>query len=83
MISSNSLTLALTACLSLSNALSIQERTAITQAFQGNLSAGTKIFLPSDPDYANETTQRWTVYEEPTYAAAIVPATASDVQNIV
>lgn len=83
MISSNLLGLALSACLPLSNAFSIQERTNITETLRSRLSPGTEIFLPSDPDYANETTQRWTVYEEPTYAAAIVPAIASDVQEIV
>ncbi|ROV92439.1 hypothetical protein VPNG_09576 [Cytospora leucostoma] len=83
MISSNLLRLALSVCLPLSNAFSIQERSNITQTLRSSLSAGTEIFLPSDPDYANETTQRWTVYEEPTYVAAIVPAIASDVQEIV
>lgn len=83
MITSNFLVLVLAACLPLSKAFSIQERTTITQTFQSSLSEKAKIVLASDPGYANETTQRWTVYEEPTYVAAIVPATASDVQNIV
>ncbi|CAF9941040.1 hypothetical protein IMSHALPRED_002404 [Imshaugia aleurites] len=83
MVTSNFLTLALAACLPLSQAFSIQERTTITQTFQSSLSNKSKIVLASDPDYANETTQRWTVYDEPTYTAAIIPATASDVQNIV
>ena len=83
MVTSNFLTLALAACLPLSQAFSIQERTTITQTFQSSLSDKSKIVLASDPDYANETIQRWTVYDEPTYTAAIIPATASDVQNIV
>ncbi|KAK3945061.1 hypothetical protein QBC46DRAFT_336908 [Diplogelasinospora grovesii] len=83
MISSKFLALALAAGLPLSNALSIQERANITQTFQSSFSPGTKIYLASDPNFANETTQRWTVYEEPTYAAAIIPALASDVQTIV
>ncbi|KAK8024486.1 FAD-dependent oxidase [Apiospora rasikravindrae] len=83
MVSSHFLALALAACLPASNALTIQERQSITQTFQTAMTPKTKIILASDPHYANETIQRWTVYEEPTYAAAIIPATASDVQNIV
>jgi hypothetical protein len=79
------LALALAACMPLfSSALTIHERNAaITQTFQSSLSPGTKIYLASDPDYANSTTQRWTLYDEPTYSAAIVPALESDVQTIV
>ncbi|CAN8102492.1 unnamed protein product [Discula destructiva] len=83
MVYSQFRSLALAVCFSLSNALSISERTSITQTFRSSLSPQSKIFLASDPNYANETTQRWTVYEEPTYSAAIIPATASDVQTIV
>lgn len=83
MISSSFLTAALAACLPLSRASITLGRTNITQSFKDSLSASAEIFFPSDPDFANETTQRWTVYDEPTYVAAIVPASSSDVQNIV
>ncbi|KAI1196154.1 FAD binding domain protein [Nemania serpens] len=75
---------ALLATLPLSAASSVLKWTPnIPQIFRGHLSSGAEIFLPSDPGYTNATTQRWTVYDEPTYAASIVPATASDVQTIV
>jgi hypothetical protein len=77
------LVLALTAFLPLSNAFSVEKRQDIIRDFQGCLSPGAKIYFPSDPSYVNETIQRWTVYEEPTYIAAIKPATDDDVKAIV
>jgi len=77
------LVLALTAYLTISNAYFVQKRHDITQEFQGRLSPGAEIYFPSDPSYVNETTQRWTVYEEPSYIAAIKPAIADDVKAIV
>jgi hypothetical protein len=47
------------------------------------LSSGTETFLASDPDFANETTQRWTTHDAPTYIVAVKPAVESDVQKIV
>ncbi|KAI9789483.1 MAG: hypothetical protein M1816_006025 [Peltula sp. TS41687] len=43
----------------------------------------TQIFYPSDPNYANETTQRWTIYSAPSYLASIKPGTEEDVQQVV
>ena len=77
------LVLALTAYLPISTAYSVQKRHDITQEFRGSLSPGAEIYFPSDPSYVNETTQRWTVYEEPSYVAAIKPAIADDVRAIV
>lgn len=48
-----------------------------------DLSAGSKIFLPSDPNYVNETTQRYTTHDAPTYRASVKPALDTDVQKIV
>jgi hypothetical protein len=83
MLSLTTTILALIAYLSISNAYSIEKRLDITQAFKSGLTRGTQIYLPSQPNYANETTQRWTEYEEPTYVAAIKPANANDVRAIV
>lgn len=47
------------------------------------LSPGTQVFLPSDSDYTDETIQRWTIYDEPTYIASVKPALESDVQKVV
>lgn len=48
-----------------------------------NWSPSTQIFFPSDPNYANETTQRWNIYSAPTYLASIKPGTTGDVQKVV
>ena len=55
----------------------------ITTQLQSQLSPGSKIFLPSDVNYTEEVTARWTVYDGPTYKAVIQPALESDVQTIV
>lgn len=74
----------LAALATLSSALTIQDHyNSITANFQKSLSPGSKIILHSDPNYTNLTVQRWTEYQQPTYAAAIVPALESDVQAIV
>lgn len=44
---------------------------------------GTQVFFPGQKDYASLTTQRWTVYEAPSYLAAIKPACVGDVQKVV
>jgi hypothetical protein len=84
MIFQHLLALSIAVGLPVCNSLMLEERTAsITQTFQRSLSRDAQIFLATDPNYSNSTTQRWTLYEEPTYAAAIIPALASDVQAIV
>ena len=55
----------------------------ITTQLQSQLSPGSKIFLPSDVNYTEEVTARWTIYGGPTYRAVIQPALESDVQTIV
>ena len=55
----------------------------ITTQLQSQLSPGSKIFLPSDVNYTEEVTGRWTIYDGPTYKAVIRPALESDVQTIV
>ena len=55
----------------------------ITTQLQSQLSPGSKIFLPSDVNYTEEVTGRWTIYDGPTYKAVVQPALESDVQTIV
>ena len=55
----------------------------ITSIFAGYLSPGAEIFLPSQTNFTEDVTQRWTTYEAPSYAGAIKPATVGDVQEIV
>ncbi|KAI1762583.1 hypothetical protein GGR53DRAFT_415750 [Hypoxylon sp. FL1150] len=47
------------------------------------LSSETEVFWSDDLNFANETTQRYTNYKPPTYSAAIVPTSETDVQKIV
>ncbi|KAL7916744.1 hypothetical protein GGI35DRAFT_474009 [Trichoderma velutinum] len=47
------------------------------------LSSGTKIFTSTDSNFVNETTQRYTVFNSPTYLQSVKPALESDVQKIV
>ncbi|KAF2740590.1 FAD-binding domain-containing protein [Polyplosphaeria fusca] len=62
-----------------------QTSAQITQEFRDSISSASQIFFPSDSNWANETTQRWDVYEPtvPTYVAAIKPATEADVSAAV
>lgn len=55
----------------------------LTALFAPVLSTGSSIYLPGDPDYSTEITPRYSGFDEPSYAIAIKPATAEDVQNIV
>jgi hypothetical protein len=55
----------------------------IASLFGPSLSPGAEIFMPSYANYTEDVTQRWTVYEEPSYIGAIKPATEKDIQNIV
>jgi hypothetical protein len=50
--------------------------------FEPVLSPGARLYLPGDPDYFNMT-ERWSNLFDPSYIAAIQPATEGDVQNIV
>lgn len=55
----------------------------ITAQLRSQLSPGSKIYLPSDVNYTEEVTARWTIYDGPTFRAVIQPASESDVQTIV
>jgi len=55
----------------------------ITALFGPSLSKGAEIFLPTESDYAENVTQRWTLHDAPSYLGAIQVATEGDVQNIV
>lgn len=61
-------------------ALTGQQIAADLQAF---LSSGSSVYLPSDPDYAENTTTRWDVYAPPTYVVAVKPALIEDIQKVV
>ncbi|KAM0796584.1 FAD-dependent oxidase [Usnea florida] len=47
------------------------------------LSPFTQIILASDTNYKDETVQRWTIHDQPTYIASVKPALKSDVQKII
>lgn len=57
--------------------------TNLTALFGQSLSSGADIFFPTDSTWVNETQQRWSDYQAPTYLGAIKPATEEDVQTIV
>lgn len=42
----------------------------------------TQVFYPSDANWT-DTVQRWTTYDEPTFVAALKPASVADLQTIV
>ncbi|KAL5333401.1 FAD-binding domain-containing protein [Aspergillus crustosus] len=55
----------------------------ITQLFGPSLSAHASIHLPSDANYTDKVTQRWTNHQTPSYIGTIKPATIKDVQNTI
>jgi len=55
----------------------------IAQDLTARLSAGSHVFLPSDPAYANQTTSRWEITAPPTYVVAVKPDSIVDVQKVV
>jgi fumiquinazoline A oxidase len=55
----------------------------LSALFGSVLSPGAEIYYPSDANWTEEVTQRWTTWEAPTYLGAIKPATELDVQDIV
>lgn len=46
-------------------------------------SPDTHIYYPGEMDYKEETTQRWSTYQAPTYQVSIKPGTEDDVQKVV
>ncbi|KAL9082892.1 MAG: hypothetical protein Q9165_008745 [Trypethelium subeluteriae] len=57
--------------------------TNLTALYGPGLSSGAEIFYRSDPQWSEDVTQRWDLYNAPTYFGAIQPATERDVQHIV
>ena len=55
----------------------------LTALFGPELSTGAQILYPTAPNYNQEVTQRWSLYDPPTFVATIKPTTNQDVQNIV
>lgn len=55
----------------------------IRSLFGPSLSLNAEIILPSDGNFSQKLTPRWTNYLSPSYVGAIKPATETDVQNIV
>ncbi|CAI7668893.1 unnamed protein product [Penicillium manginii] len=49
----------------------------------GGLSANASIHYPGQADYNTTTVQRWSTWDEPTFAVTIKPATDEDVQYII
>jgi hypothetical protein len=50
--------------------------------FKPVLSSGARLYLPNDPEYF-KVNERWSNLQDPSYVAAIQPATEEDVKNIV
>lgn len=74
------LVLGLFSAIHLTLALTGQE---IATYFRQELTPESEVFLPTDSNYTQETTQRWTTYKAPTYIVAVKPASELDVQTIV
>ena len=55
----------------------------VAKYFQTHLSQGSEVFLPSQSNYTQETTQRWNAFSAPTYIVSVKPASDRDVQKIV
>ncbi|OQE10144.1 hypothetical protein PENFLA_c090G01387 [Penicillium flavigenum] len=51
-------------------------------ALLSNLSSSTEVYYPSDANWT-DTVQRWSAWDEPTFALAIKPASVADLQTIV
>ncbi|EPE25298.1 FAD-binding protein [Glarea lozoyensis ATCC 20868] len=71
------------AVLSISLKVTAATPTWLNQVQKLDLSEKTKIYLPSDASYVNQTIQRYTTFQAPTYKVSIKPALAGDVQKIV
>lgn len=67
----------------LPSTLAIIRTRDVDSYFVSSLSPGAEFYLPSQANFTTEVTQRWTIFEAPTYRAAIKPAIPSDVQTIV
>ena len=57
--------------------------TLVAQDFRELLSQGSGIYLASDENWENETTQRWNLWNAPTYVVSVKPALVEDVQKVV
>lgn len=69
--------------LGLASAYSFPRALNVTSLFTSGLSAGASIYYPTDPNYDEEVTQRYSTFDEPGFIVAIKPDTFEDVQNIV
>ena len=54
-----------------------------TSIFASGLSPGASIHFPTQADYNTTTIQRWSTWDEPTFAVTIKPAIESDIQYLV
>ena len=55
----------------------------IKEDLQSVLSSQSSIFIPTDQDWTNETTQRYNTWNSPSYIASVKPALKEDVQKLV
>ncbi|MCJ1397126.1 hypothetical protein MMC11_000318 [Xylographa trunciseda] len=51
--------------------------------FEKTLSPASRVHLPTDPNYSNETIQRWNIFNPPTYIVSVQPALDTDVQEVI
>lgn len=57
--------------------------TQIVSDLKPQLSSGASLYLPTDPSWETETTQRWNTNNPPTYVVSVKPAEECDVKTIV
>jgi hypothetical protein len=57
--------------------------TSVASELRSLLSPSSSIFLPSDPDWAQETTQRFDSWNAPTYILSVTPSSKEDIQKVV
>lgn len=55
----------------------------LSALFGSVLSPNAEIYYANDSNWTQEVTQRWSMWDAPTYLGAIKPVTERDVQNIV
>ena len=55
----------------------------IAAYFKDHLSSSSEVYLPSQSNFTEETTQRWNAFSAPTYVVSVKPGSDEDVQKVV
>ena len=61
----------------------VSHRSLLAAYFQNYLSSAVMVFLPSQGNYTQETTQRWNAFSAPTYVVSVKSTSDRDVETIV